>query len=412
MNIACFSHYFTPEIGAPSARFHDMSRQWLSEGHSVDIITCFPNHPKGRVYPGYTQKRYQHEQIDGINVHRNWTYLATNTGFLKKTLGHFSLWPSAHFNSEKYLNKLDVTVGTSPTFFAAMAASGAARRRDIPFVMDVRDLWPAVFVELGVVKSRGVIRLLEKWELSLYRQATRIVTVTESFRSNLINRGVPASKVHTIPNGADTDYWLPKHGSSRLRNSLNLQDKFIALYIGAHGIAHALGRIIEAADRIQHIKDIHFLFVGAGAEKSMLIQQAKSLNLQNVTFHDSVPKEKVADFYAMSDVCLVPLRDIPLFETFIPSKMFEIMSIERPIIGSVRGEAADILNRSKAAVVVPPEDSKAIADAVCTLRNNPNRRHVMGQNGRIFVKEHYSRKALAAKYIEVMREAIEEYKAK
>ncbi len=411
MNISCFSHYFTPEIGAPSARIYDMSQKWLSEGHSVDVVTCFPNHPKGKVYNNYTLQRYLCEQLNGITVHRNWTYIAANVGFVKKTLGHFTLWPSARIHSEKNLNYPDVTIGTSPTFFAAMAASGAARRRNIPFIMDVRDLWPAVFVELGVVKNRWIIGLLEKWEMSLYHQATKIVTVTEAFRNDLIARGIPPNKVHTIHNGADTDFWQPRAHANQLRRKLNLQDKFIALYIGAHGISHALGKVLDSAVQLQHIQDIHFLFVGTGAEKTMLVEKAQSANLKNVTFHDPVPKEDVADFYAMADVCLVPLRNIPLFDTFIPSKMFEIMAMERPIIGSVRGESAGILSSSGGAVVVSPEDSEAVANALCALRDNPEQRRLMGEHGRLFVEKYYSRKILAAKYVEVMREAIQERSA-
>lgn len=410
MKISCFSHYFSPEIGAPSARIYDMSQQWLSADHTVDVVTCFPNHPKGKVYPNYELKKYLSEKMDGINVHRNWTYIAANVGFAKKTLGHLSFWPSARIHSEKYLNNPDVTVGTSPTFFAAMAASGAAKRQNVPFIMDVRDLWPAVFVELGVIKNKWIIALLEKWEMALYNQATKIVTVTDSFRENLIDRGIPEQKVHSIPNGADTDFWLPSSNLNKLRQELKLQDKFVVLYIGAHGISHALMKIIESAEQLQNEKEIHFLFVGAGAEKPLLVDRVKSLNLNNVSFHEPVPKEEVADYYAMADVCLVPLRNIPLFDTFIPSKMFEIMAMQRPVIGSVGGEAADILTRSGGAVVVPPEDSGAISEAICLLKADPESCRLMGERGRVFVEKNYSRKILADKYIDVMNEAIQEWK--
>lgn len=409
MNIAYFSHYFTPEVGAPPARIYDMAQCWLVQGDQVEVVTCFPNHPTGQIYPGYRLARYRHEWLDGISVHRNWTYVTANQGFIKRTLGHVSLWPSARLHSESHLADPAVAIGTSPTFFAAMAAAGAARRRKIPFIMEVRDLWPAVFVDLGVIRNKYLIRLLEQWEMALYRQANQIVTVTEAFRQNLIERGIPAEKVHTIRNGADLDFWQPKPGSDDLRTRLGLVDKFVVLYIGTHGISQALQQALDAAKELEAEKDIHFLFVGAGAEKEALQQQAKEQHLQNVTFHDSVPKQAVADYYALSDVCLIPLRNIPLFDTFIPSKMFEVMAMERPIIGSVRGEASEILRESNSAIVVEPEDYAALAAAIRTLYQQPQRREQMGREGRRFVAAYYSRCALASEYKTVIQKTIERF---
>lgn len=410
MKIACYSHYFVPEIGAPPARIFDMARQWLSMGHEVDVVTCYPNHPTGELYPGYTGGRYMQEELDGIRVHRHWTYITPNKGFVKKTLGHISYYPAALAYSNRHLGPVDVTMGTSPTFFAAMAAARLGRSRRVPFIMEVRDLWPAIFVELGVLRNPRLIRLLEKWELALYRQATKVVTVTDAFRKNLIQRGVPAEKVHTIPNGADVDFWQPTPSPKTLRERLGLQGRFIALYIGAHGISHALGRILESARRLRDQADVCFLFVGEGAEKDQLVRQAEQERLTNVRFLDPVPKHEVREYYALADVCLVPLRNIPLFETFIPSKMFEMMAMARPIVASVRGEAADILRRSGSAVIVPPEDSTAIADAVMRLYRDPNEARTLAQAGRQFVVANYSRRSLAQTYECVMKEAIAEYR--
>jgi len=277
--------------------------------------------------------------------------------------------------------------------------------------MEIRDLWPAIFVELGVLQNQLIISLLEKLELALYRQSTKIVTVTEAFRGNLIQRGIPADKVHTITNGADTDYWKPSDPSIGLRHELGLDGCFVVLYIGAHGISHALGRILETAERLKDQADIRFLFVGEGAEKEELVRKADELCLQNVLFHDPVEKDKVRGFYSLADVCLVPLRNIPLFDTFIPSKMFEIMAMGRPVIGSVRGEAAGILNRSGSAVVVEPEDSSGIAEAIRHLYRDAQRARQMGRRGREFVIKHYSRRSLASAYLDVMREAVEQYHA-
>ena len=409
MNIAYYSHYFAPEIGAPSARIYDLSQQWLAMGHQVQVITCFPNHPVGKLYPGYRPGFYMHETLDGIHVHRHWTYITPNKGFIKKTAGHISYLPSYMLLSNRHVGDPHITIGSSPTFFAAMAAAWTARVRKVPFIMEIRDLWPAIFVELGVLKNPWIIRLLERWEHGLYRCATRIVTVTEAFRRDLIRRGVPKNKVVTIRNGADVEFWRPTKPPVLLRKKLGLEGCFVVLYIGAHGISHALGSILESAGRLKKHSHVRFVFVGEGAEKDKLVKQSRQGGLNNVQFLEPVDKQSVREFYALADVCLVPLRDIPLFSTFIPSKMFEMLAMGRPIIGSVRGESADILRQSGGALVVEPEDSEAIAQAILWINDHEDEAREMGKKGRQFVMQNYSRRSLAERYVEVMDEAIAEY---
>jgi glycosyltransferase involved in cell wall biosynthesis len=403
MNIAVYSHYFVPEIGAPSARIYDLAREWTSAGHRVQVATGFPNHPTGTLYPGYRSRFYGHESIDGIDVHRHWTYITPNKGFLKRTIGHVSLLPSS-LVSAKRMDVPDVVIGTSPTFFAAIAAERVAQWRNRPFVMEVRDLWPAVFVDLGVLKNRTLIRALERLELWLYKRAARVVTVTDAFRANLIERGIPAEKVVTIPNGANVDFFDGSRDDGGLRQRLGLEGRFVALYIGAHGISQALSSILDAAARSRADDRIRFVFVGEGAEKEQLVAKARAQHLDNVLFLDSVGKDEVRSFYAMADACLVPLRDIPLFDAFIPSKMFEMMAMARPIVASIRGEAATILEKSGGAIVVPPEDSAAIAAAVTQLADGSS--EATGAKARQFVIENYSRHALAGAYLGVLEDAM------
>lgn len=406
MRIAVFSHYYLPEIGAPSARIGDFAAQWLAQGHDVHVSTCFPNHPTGIVYPGHKAGWYAEESLRGVQVHRSWSYITPNKGIVKKSLGHASFWLSSGWTTTRRMPVPACAIGTSPTFFAAMAARACARRHRVPFIMEVRDLWPAIFVDLGVIRNQRIIRLLERWELWLYRSATRIVTVTEAFRQNLLDRGIPPEKVVTITNGADTDFWIYQgEGARRLRQELQLGDKTVVLYIGAHGISQGLGAILDSAEKTRSRTDIEYLFVGEGADKDKLVEQAKSRRLENVRFLGAVGKDQVRDFYAMADVCLVPLRNIPLFDTFIPSKMFEIMAVGCPILASVRGEAADILRRSGAARVVDPEDSSAIAAGVCALADDRSLRDTLAVAGRAFVRREYSRRELARRYLETIADA-------
>jgi glycosyltransferase involved in cell wall biosynthesis len=391
MDIAVYSHYFTPEIGAPSARIHDLSREWVRAGHSVHVVTCFPNHPTGHVYPGYHAGRYAHEHLDGIDVHRLWSYVTPNRGIIKRTLGHVSFLASSLTIPATKIGNADVVIGSSPTLFAALAAERAATRRGVPFVMEVRDLWPALFADLGILRNKHLLGILEQLELWLYRRASGIITVTDSFRENLIARGVPAGKILTVPNGADVDFWQASLAKPKLG------DKFTVLYIGAHGISQGLSAVIDAAELLRDLPDVEVVFVGEGADKPALVARVRERGVTNVRFLDPVDKEGVRDWYGAADVCLVPLRDVPLFSTFIPSKMFEILAMGTPIVASMRGEAADILSRSGAAIVVPPEDSAAIANAIRQVRARADRAELGGRGPR-FIEDHYSRRALATQY--------------
>jgi glycosyltransferase involved in cell wall biosynthesis len=398
MRIAYLCQYFPPEIGAPSARVNELSLAWAEFGHEVTVITGVPNHPTGRVPPKYRGTVFRRERLDGVEVWRNWLYATPNEGLVKKTLSHVSFMLSSAVLSTPRLRGFDVIIVSSPTFFSVLSAWFMSRLHRVPFVFEVRDLWPGIFIELGVLKNRLLIRLLESVEMFLYRAAARVVVVTESFADNLRSRGVPAGKLATITNGVDSVFFRPGESDNSLRHDHALRDKFVVLYIGAHGISHALGRVLDAAESTTDDPSICWVFVGEGAEKAQLIARARDKGLANVRFVPGQPRDLMPAWYAACDVALVPLRNIPLFEAFIPSKMFEIMACGRPIIGSVRGEARRILDASGAAVTVEPEDASAIAAAARRLKSDSALRRRMGDAGRQFVLAHYERRDLARKY--------------
>ncbi len=296
----------------------------------------------------------------------------------------------------------DLILVSSPTFFCVISAYILSRLYRVPYIFEVRDLWPAIFVELGIIKNKLVIALLERVELFLYRKAAAVVTVTEAFTRNIVERGIDARKSFTIKNGVNLEKYFFRGKNQKLLQELQLEGKFIVLYIGAHGISHSLAKIIDAAKRLEGNNSVHFLFVGEGAEKEMVMDYCHSLNLKNVTFLPGQKKEKVVDFYSIMDVGIVPLRNIPLFDIFIPSKMFEIMGMQKPIVASVRGEAAEILRESGGALICDPEDDERIAENILTLSNNPQMVSELGKNGRSFVEIHYSREKLAKEYLVIM----------
>ena len=402
MRIAILSHYFWPEPGAPSARLLEMSREWVARGHEVTVVTNFPNHPTGTVPEAYRGRSFEIEHAHGLRIVRCRTFATPNRGFVKRTLGHLVFTFQAAWQATPHLRGTDVLVASSPTLFSVAAAAVISRRVGAPFVFEVRDLWPAIFVELGVIRNRLAIGVLERLELALYRRAAAVVTVTRAFAEDIARRGIEPAKLHVIPNGVDLEAFRPEPREDALRARLGLADKLVFLYCGAHGISHALARILDVAARLEADSRIRFLFVGEGAEKDALVARARELGLGNVSFLPAVPREQVPTLYRAADVCLVPLRAVPLFRSFIPSKMFEILACGRPVLASLEGEAARILTDSGAAIVVPPESVDAVAAAVVRLAEDPALRASLGARGRPYVAEHFDRRQLAARYLEVL----------
>ena len=404
MKIAILSHYFAPEPGATGARLLELSREWVHAGHSVRVLTCFPNHPTGIVPPEYRHKLTQHEILEGVDVFRSMIYVTPGgSGSLRRLIGQMTFIVSSLMLSAPRVGAIDVAIGSSPTLFSAVAACLFSMARRIPFIFEVRDLWPAIFVELGALKPGIALRILEAIEMWLYRRAARIVVVTEAFRETIGARGIDRAKIAFIPNGADVSFFTPGTHDNAIRRQYAPDARFVALYIGAHGISQRLITLLDTAEKLRDRRDIAFLIVGEGAERDMLIAEVARRKLSNVQMLPAQPKALMPDFYRMADACFVPLRDIPLFAKFIPSKMFEIMACGRPILGSVSGEARQILERSGGALCVDPEDAAGLEAAVVQLADDPLLAAQLGAQARAFVESNYRRDVLAARYLEVLR---------
>lgn len=404
MRVLLVTHYFPPEIGAPQARLSELAGYWAESGDEVTVLTGMPNHPTGTIHRAYRKKVRCEEQADGYRIVRTWLYATPNEGVAKKTLGHLSFMVTSVLLGGRRTGEADVVVVSSPTFFSIFSAWVLAKLKRAALVVEIRDLWPAIFVELGVLTNKTLIRLIEALELWAYRQADQVVVVSEGFRQNLIDRGVSVAKVHTIRNGVDLARFTPVRADPTVRRALGAKDgDTLVLYLGAHGISHGLAAVLAAAAKLQH-EPVHVTLVGEGAEKKALEVRWRQLGLSNVTMLPGVPRDEVPGLLGAADICLVPLRDVPLFSTFIPSKIFEYFGAGKAVIGAVRGEPAEIL-REGGAVVVDPEDPTALAGAIRELANADLRRR-MGEQARRYVEGHFDRRVLAASYREVLAAAI------
>lgn len=401
MRTLIVSHYFLPEIGAPQARLGDLARMWAAAGDDVTVLTGFPNHPTGVIPDEYRRRVLAIEQADGYRVARTWLYATPNEGMARKTLGHLSFMASSVLLGLRASGPADAVVVSSPTFFSIFSAWVLARVKRAALVVEVRDLWPAIFVELGVLTDRRLIWLLERLELWAYRTADEVVVVSEGFRDDLTARGVDPAKVHVVRNGVDVNRFTPGGDPAPGRAALGAaQDDVVVLYIGAHGISHGLDTVVEAAAQLQG-QPIRFAFVGEGAAKKGVEAQVAELGLTNVTMLPGVPRGEVASLLAAADICLVPLRDVPLFATFIPSKIFEYLGAGKAVIGAVRGEPAAILSAG-GAVVVDPGDASALATAIKEVAGDPDRRRSMERHGRAYVEQHFNRRQLADRYRDIL----------
>ena len=394
MHIMVITDRFTPEVTAVSVRTLDHARVWLTDGHQVTVVTCAPNFPAGKLFPGYRNRACQEEDIDGIRVIRLWSYLAPNEGKVRRTLDYLSFTLSTILQCRR-LPDADVIVATSPPIFTALSGHVVARLKRRPWVFELRDLWPASIRAVGISKSPA-LRLIEAIELGLYRRSARVLALTNAFKADLTARGIPANKISVVPNGVDVTAFAPGDDAPDIRRHLGVSETdFLAGYIGTVGIAHGLDCVVEAATVCRDDPRLKFLIMGEGAERKRLQQVAADRGLANLLFRDFVPHDQITGYIAALDASIVHLKAHPVFRTVIPSKIFEHMAMGIPIVLGVEGESADIIADAKSGVLVPPEDPQALANAVRQLAADPEVRSRLGTAGQRAVQSHYNRQTLA-----------------
>jgi len=403
MKILYISQYFPPEMGAPAARAVELSRHWASLGHDVTVLTGFPNHPTGVVPPEYRGKFRRlvvHEQTNGVNVVRTWLLPFPNRKAHERMLNYSSFCVSAA-STGLFLSRPDVVIASSPQLLVGLSGWWVARWKRVPFVFEVRDLWPESLVAVGMGGTNSLLhKSLAKIAGFLYRHSDRVVVVTPAFQDYLVDHwAVPRKTISVIENGVETQLFAPQPATD-LRRELGAQGRFVVAYIGTMGMAHGLETIIAAAAQLRDTHpEIVFLVLGEGAEKERIAALARERRLNNLRFVDQQPREKIPAYICASDVCLVLLRKADLFKTVIPTKMLEFMSCARPVILGVDGQARTILEQAHGGLAVEPENSEALVNAILYLAANREKAAELGRNGREYIVREFSRRQTAEKYL-------------
>lgn len=333
------------------------------------MVTCAPNFPTGKVFNGYSNKLFTREWIEGIRVIRVWSYISANKGFVKRIMDYISFSITALLFSIQI--KCDIIIATSPQFFTAIAGMFLSKIKSKPWIMEIRDLWPESIIAVGALKNKKIIQFLQWLEYKCYHSADLLISVTDSFKKIIIKKGISASKIFVVKNGANLELYIPQDKDSSFIKNNKLEGKFVVGYIGTLGMAHGLDFIIESAKELLD-QSIHIILMGDGAKKGDLQKLIAQDKISNVSILNSVHKEKVNSVISSIDVSLINLKKSELFKTVIPSKIFENAAMKKPILLGVEGESKEIIVQYNAGLCYEPENTTDFIKKLMLLKNNKN----------------------------------------
>jgi len=402
VRLIVLTHYFPPEVGAPQARLFELARRLVAGGVRVTVVTGFPNYPTGVVAKGYRGRFAMREQMDGVNVLRTWVFATPNKGFAKRLLNHVSFALSS-LTALRRSGPADVIFVESPPLAMGLAVFAYSWIKRAPFVFNVSDIWPQSAIEMGALSNRAAIWVAERFERSLYRHARRISVVTPGIVEKLAARGVPREKLFLLTNAVDTDLFRPAGPDADLARRLGVEGRKVFLYAGTHGLAQGLDVVLAAA-KLTHDPDILYLLAGEGADKERLQAQARTESIPNVMFLPNQPRDVMPRLLNLAYATIIPLRRLDIFKAALPSKMFESMASELPIVLAVWGEAARLVEEAGCGVVVEPEDAAAMARAVEGLAGDPALAKQLGASGRRYAIENFDRTRVARRFLELVQQ--------
>lgn len=399
MKILFLTDNFPPETNAPARRTYEHCVEWVNAGHEVTVITCAPNFPKGKVFDGYKNKWKQREHMDGIKVIRVWSYITSNSGTVKRILDYISFCVTAFLAS--LFVKTDIVIATSPQFFTAVSGYLSHVFKRIPWFFEIRDLWPESIRAVGAIKNPKILDFLEKIEMFLYRKADKLIVVTDSFKEHITARGIDPQKIAVVKNGIHVEAMRSVKVDLKIRKELGIDDKFVIGYIGTHGMAHKLDFIIQASQDLP--KDVVFVLIGDGAEKSKLIKLKDEIQAEKVMMLDPVTKEEIVKYIQALDVALVNLKKSDTFKTVIPSKIFENAALQKPILLGVEGESKALVESYNAGISFEPENQEDLISKIKLLQSDKDLYQSL-QNGCLQLARDFDRKHLALNMLNIIEQ--------
>ncbi|MBU0528982.1 glycosyltransferase family 4 protein [bacterium] len=406
VRILFLSHFYPPEMGGAAARISGLAKWLVKFGHDVTVITGYPNYPTGKIYPEYKNKKNKIEFIDGVKILRSKVLPASYQSVLVRLLNYFTLFFTALWNGVRKRNNFDIIVASSPPLTIGILGLILSKIYKIPWIFDIRDIWPDVAVEAGMLRENGIVhKLSKKLANYLYKQATHITPVTERKLTKIRKYDIPISKISVVPNGVDFDL-INGAEQKDWRSELRLENKFVLSYAGLIGIAQGVNIIIETAIQLKDIDDVHFLIVGEGIEKQKLQNSVKSLELNNITFLPSQPKESIPSLLTSSDIALIPLVSTKLVDA-VPSKLLEAWACKLPVILIAGGEAADMVIKAQGGIVISSNDVEGIKTAIIKLKDSPELINKYSQNGFEYVYKNFDRELLARAMEKVILKIVE-----
>ncbi len=402
MKILLYTQYFPPETNAPANRWGYFVRYLAQHGHQVTVLTSFPHHPQGKIFPGYKNRWRKIENHEGVKIIRSWTYISSSRKFIPRLLNYLSFAFSSYLNA-RVVGNVDLIIASSPPLFVGIQGKRIAQKRHIPLVLDLRDIWPEAAVSTGYLRNGLIYNWAESKAKEVYKAAKIILINSLAFFRELEKEGIPRKKIIFLPNGADLEMFFSGIDTSAIDRQYNLKEKFVVLYAGLLGFAQKPEIMIKTAELLRSHPDIVLLIVGTGPLFGKL--KPKS---DNVILVGAKPHKEIPAFIARADLCLIPYKNKETFKKNIPSKMYEYMAGGKAMIINLQGEAAKIIKEAGIGLVVAPENPEALAKGILKLYQEEKLREKMGENSRIYGKKYGNRKLISQKLEKILENVIKE----
>lgn len=405
MKLLILTQYFPPEVGAPQNRLFELAVRLQKLGIDITVLTAMPNYPQMEIYMEYVGKDYVYEEVEGLKVHRSSIYVSKSKSIINRLRNYFSFVISSAKTGKNKLGDFDFLLCESPPLFLGYSAMRLARQKNAKLIFNVSDLWPESAEKLNVVNNKWLLKLAYNLEAKLYKRSVLVTGQTQGICTNINNR-FPSVKTYWLPNGVDLNYYDPSKVNEsdwRAKNNFS-KDDLILLYAGIIGIAQGLETVLTAANNLKENSNLKFVFIGSGPEKEKLLKIKAEQQLDNVFFLDAISKKEMPAVLRTVNAAIIPLRKLELFLGAIPSKIFENLAMEVPILLGVDGEARKLfIDKGNAGIYFEPENADKLAQAILKLVQDKALALQMGKNGRRFVNEFFNRENIAQQFFEQLK---------